>query len=140
MNEGIKKGIIFSIILIVLQFVLLLINDWEPKAQFILWLLQLIFYFIAGLVASEAEYNHCQDFEEENLERCVASGRGAAMTISILLWLYIIIRSILLDDAGLFNHFGVIGTLLFAILDVILSMGIGTFAGKSTKKKYSVYQ
>jgi hypothetical protein len=138
MNEGIKKGLIFGLVLIIIQVLLLIFNDGEPTAQFILWIIQLVAYFIASTIAAEAEYSKQGDFAQENLTQVAASGRGATMMICVLVWVYIILRSIILDDSGIFNNLGLF-SFIFAVFDFVCAIGIGSLAGNIVKKKYNQY-
>lgn len=137
MNEGMKKGLLFAMILIVIHIMILLFNNGSPSADLLLWFFQLICYFLAGSLAAESFASHSIDLDGVNPDFIVSSSRSATLIMCFVLWMFIILRSVILDDGGLFSHFGVIGSLGFGVVDFICALAIGGFVGVKIKNNHS---
>jgi hypothetical protein len=134
-NAGVAVGFIASIIIVIIHVLIDMVNEGSSQGDFVLWFFQLLVYFFIGIIAGSNQYKK-QINAMDSLQGIKEAGRGAAIIVSVILWVYIIVRSIALDDAGLFSSLGILFTLLFAIFDFILAMGLGTLGATIIHKKY----
>jgi hypothetical protein len=134
-NAGITVGIIASVIFLIIHVLIDMVNEGGTQGDFVLWFFQLLSYFFIGMIAGSSQHKNHAD-SNDPLYGIKEAGRGAAILISAILWVYIIIRSIALDDSGLFNSFGILFTLLFAVFDFLMALALGTFGAGIIHKKY----
>lgn len=134
-NSGITVGIIVSIIVLLIHVLIDMVNEGGSQGDFVLWFFQLLVYFFIGIIAGSNQHKK-QINANDPLQGIKEAGRGAAIILSLIMWVYIIIRSIALDDSGLFNSFGIVFSLLFAIFDFIMAIGLGTLGATIIHKKY----
>jgi hypothetical protein len=132
-NSGFGVGLVVGSIIVFVHITFILINDYRTSADLFIWIFQLISYYIAGYVSAKRQFeNNIDDIDVG--EHIPGAARGAALIISLLVWLYIIIRSLLINDAGMFFGFGILGSMGFLILDVMIALGLGSIAGKQVLK------
>jgi hypothetical protein len=137
-NSGIAVGIIAGIIMVIIHVLIDMVNQGSSRGDFVLWFFQLFVYFFIGIIAGSHQHKNRMTTDESLEEMGIKdAGRGAAMILSLVMWVYVIGRSIALDDPGMFNSFGVVFTLLFAIFDFLLAMGLGTIGASIIHKKYN---
>ena len=135
MNAGFRVGLIGAVIMIVVHLFLLLINQGETKGDLLAWLLQLVVYFFASQSAAQQQYNALER-SYEPLRGVQAAGVGAALTISFLVWVYIILRGVFRDAFGITIMVNPVGLYCMVVLDVLLALGLGSLGGHLVVKKY----
>jgi len=134
-KAGFIGGGIFSLLLIIIHVIVDAVNYWSSQADFVLWIFQLVLYFIAAMVSTSSQYQNQMNSDEPLLE-IVSAGRGAAMIMAVCMWVYIIIRSIALDDPGMFAGISFVLFIGFMILDMILAIVFGTGGGKVIENQH----
>lgn len=138
-NRGVLVGLVFSVILILVHGFIDFRNG-SSRADFVLWLFQFIVYFIASLIAANSEYELQKNSNEptdKSLKELPNAGRGAAMIIWVLLWVYIIARSLLWNDSGMFGDAGVVAFVVFVILDFVVAIALGSWGGSIIAKQHT---
>ena len=136
-NRGVLVGLVFSVILILIHGIIDFRNG-SSQADFVLWLFQFIVYFIAALMAANSEYQHQKNLDAPSLKEVVNAGRGVAMIIWVLLWVYIIVRSLLWDDSGMFGEAGVVAFVVLVVLDFVIAIALGSWGGSLIVKQHTV--
>jgi len=134
-NKGIIVGLIFVTIFIFLHIIIEIANNGETRGDFLLWFLQLLAYFFGGMIATSSQYQSQID-NDDPLSGITNAGRGNALVIFICIWVYILIRSIVLDDPGVFSGIGVFLSILFGVADLALAIIFGSIAGNIVKNKH----
>jgi hypothetical protein len=135
-NAGFLYGAIFALLIVVIHVVVDGMNYWSSQADLFLWGVQLVFYFIAGIAAANSQYK-VQINDDDPLLGIVSQGRGAAMIIAACSWVYIIIRSLALDDAGMFAGISFILFVGFMIIDFLLAIALGHGGGRIIEKQHA---
>lgn len=137
-NAGFRYGLAGAAISIAVNLVLLLLNEGQFRGDFLSWLAQLGVYFFISRSAAEAQYQANQrsgDFEY--LRGVQGAGLGAALITSILTWVYIFIRNIILDSFGAFIFVEPFSLFCVVSFDVALAMAIGSAGGRAASKRHS---
>ncbi len=139
LNPGFRFGFIGAIIAISINLMLVLIYSGDTRGDGIAWFFQLIVYFFVSHGAAESQYNsNIRWGGMEYLRGVQAAGLGAGLITSALVWAYIIIRGIIRDAFGIFILVEPFSLCCFILVDVLIAMGLGAWAGKSVAKKYGV--
>ena len=130
-NTGIQTGIAFSAFLLLIHAIVDWLNSGYSQADGVLWFFQVFIYFIASLTAANAQFRASQDSDKE-VEHMgiVEAGRGAAMITCLAMWAYIVVRSVVLDDAGMFGGSGILPFCGFILLDFIVAIALGNWGGR----------
>jgi hypothetical protein len=134
-NKGIVVGLVFAILFVIFHVIIEIVNDGETRGDFILWLFQILAYFFGGMIATNSQYQSQLEIDDP-LSGIANAGRGNALVIFICLWVYILIRSIVLDDSGLFSGFGIFPSILFGVVDLTFAIIFGSISGSIIKNKY----
>jgi len=137
-HAGIVAGLVGALVMIAVHLVLLLIFHGHIHGDWIAHGIQLIVYFFVSQVAAQNHYNG-QERSPEALRGVRGAGIGAAITTSILMWLFIVIRDIILDAVGLTPFIEVISTFCIVVIDVLLALAIGSWGGSIVEKKYKIF-
>lgn len=133
-NKGLVTGLVISFILVIIHILIEVINYGSTKADFFLWFIQILLYFFGGMIAASNQMK-VQHLSANPTEGIVNAARGSGMVIFFILWIYIIIRSIVLDDSGLFAGMGIVFSLGFGFVDLVLAIALGSFSGNQIRKK-----
>lgn len=134
-NLGISVGLTFSVILLLIHVAVDWLNGGVSQGDPILWFLQIGLYFAASLIASNAQYKSQID-DNEPLKDVMNAGRGAAMILCFVIWTYIIIRSLVLNDSGMFSGGGIFPFCGFILLDFIVAVAFGSWGGRIIEKQH----
>lgn len=134
-NSGIPVGLIAGFVVMIFHLMIDMVNQGDTKADLILWFLQLLVYFFIGIIAGSQQHNK-QVYDSDALRGVVEAGRTSAIILSLFMWVYIIIRSIALDDSGMFQSFGIGFSLLFGVVDFMIALGLGSLGASIIYKKY----
>ena len=135
MNAGILVGLIAATIMICVQLFFLLIFKGTNTGDWIALGIQLFVYFFASQSAAERQYRQ-QEREVEPLRGVRAAGIGAAITTSLIMWLYIFVRGIVRDALGITISIEPVSLFCMIVVDVLLAIGLGAWAGGMVEKKY----
>ena len=134
-NFGISVGLTFAVILLLIHAVVDWLNGGVSQGDVILWLLQIAVYFVASLIAANSQYQVQIDFNEPLLGVANA-GRGAAMISCAVMWSYIVVRSLVLDDPGMFAGGGLLPFCGFVLLDFVVAVAFGSWGGNIIENRY----
>lgn len=134
-NFGISVGLTFSVILLLIHAIVDWLNEGVSQGDGILWLFQIVIYFVASLTAANAQFK--SQIESDNQLKGVANaGRGAAMITCVVMWIYIVVRSVVLDDPGMFAAGGILPFCGFVLLDFIVAVAFGSWGGHIVEKQH----
>ncbi len=134
-NEGFRVGLIGAIVASTLHLLLPFFAQGAVWGDIFAWLLQLLLYVLVGRSAAQRQYDK-QQMELNPLEGVVGAGTGAALITSLLTWLFILVRSIIVDAAGNSVLVEPISLCLMVFLDIVAAIGLGTWSGRSVARKY----
>lgn len=137
-HAGFRVGALGGIVMWSVHLILLLIFQGTNQGDFLAWIIQLFVYYFLGRTAAEKHY-HVQRKEVEALRGVQASGTGAALVTSLLVWLYIILRGIIRDAIGFMILVEPLGLFCVVVIDVLIAMGLGSWGGKAIVKKHQTF-
>lgn len=131
---SVNVGIIFGLILLTIHIISDAANYWDSSRDMIFLFSRIPLYFFVGMIAANKQYK--QDLgTDAPLRRLGNASRSASLIITIVDWLYVIARSVIQDDSGLFSGLGIFLSLLFMGFDLILALVLGNFAGSIVQRK-----
>ena len=125
-NFGFKFGLI-GILVFAIVNIAAVITFSSTKPDFVLWIFQLIAYYIFGAQAAAAQRERQRNTLNQN-QGVAAASIGAAMVLSIGMWLVRILRDLVF---GIVNPYGILWMIVWALVDVPIAIGIGAAAGRS---------
>ena len=131
-NYGFKFGGIGFLVLTTV-YITALLTFQSTKPDFVLWFFQLFVYYIMGNQAAAAQSEKQRNTLEQN-QGVAAAAIGAAMVMSIGIWIFKILRDVYF---GIVNPYGILLMIVWVLVDVPIAIGIGAAAGRS---KTSVYK
>lgn len=134
-NFGISVGLTFSVILLLIHAIVDWLNGGVSQGDSILWLFQVAIYFIASLTAANAQFR-AQIDSDNQLHGVADAGRGAAIIACVAMWIYVVVRSIVLDDSGMFAGAGILPFCGFVLLDFIVAVAFGSWGGRIVEKQH----
>jgi len=134
-SYGLPVGLTFSVIILLIHAVVDWLNSGNSQGDSVLWILQALLYFVAALIAASSQFNS-QKHMDETLSGVIEAGRGAPMIMSGVMWGYIIVRSLILDDAGMFGGSGVFPFCGFILLDFVVAFSFGNWGGTIIRKRH----
>lgn len=131
---SVNVGIVFSLILLTIHVISDASNYWDSSRDMLFWFIRIPVYFFVGMIAANKQYK--QDLLTDTpLSRLGNVSRSAPLIISIVDWFYIIARSVIQDDSGLFAGLGILISLFFMGFDLLLALVLGSFAGSIVRRK-----
>jgi hypothetical protein len=136
-NAGFLVGMIAAALMIFVQLFFLLIFKGNNTGDWIALILQLVVYFFASQAAAQRHYNS-QEREIDSLRGVRAAGIGAAVTTSLIMWVYIFVRGIVRDAMGISISIEPFSLFCMVVVDVLLAIGIGAWGGSIVEKKYKI--
>jgi len=134
-NPGFTVGLTGGLVMIAISLAVFFMNGAETNGDLLVWVLQLVAYFFLGRIAAQQQAE-IQQHTYEPTRGIVGAGIGAPLVTSILMWIFLIIRDVVRDALG---NIVLLEPITFCgriIVDVLLAMGIGGFAGRSVEKQY----
>ena len=135
-NAGFRVGIIGGLFIVFLHLInLIVFRSRNSFSDLIIWLVQLISYFFIGKAAAQKHYDRSLDGYSD-LQSVQSAGTGGPLVTSFTVWIFIIIRGILLDAFGFFVIMNPVGLFCYIFTDVLIALGIGSLAGKSVVKNF----
>lgn len=137
-HSGFQVGLIGGILMVILHLAFLVVFQGTNTGDLIAWLIQLFLYFILGRVAANKEFRKLVGQGRE-LGGVQSAGLGAALVMSLIVWLFVIIRSIVRDDPGMFIITNPVGLFCAVVADILIALGLGSLSGKSVLKKQKDY-
>jgi hypothetical protein len=135
-HAGFRVGFIAGIIMVCIHVFLLFLNNWTNGGDPLAWVMAWFVYFFAGRTAAQQHYDAHRD--EYNPTRGVrGAGVGAAMVTAIFVWVFIIVSGVFRDAVGVTAFIEPITLYCLTVIDVMVAMGLGSWAGNMVVKKYS---
>jgi hypothetical protein len=137
-NKGIGTGIVITLLLVLAHILVDVLNYGDSRGDFFLWFIQALMYFFGGMIAASSQHRAQHDLPDPT-EGIANASRGSALILFAVMWCYIIIRSIALDDAGMFSGLGLVFSFFFGIADLALALALGSVSGNIIRKKNELY-
>lgn len=138
-HAGILMGLIGAAAMVVIHLFFLLIFQDMAVGDWVALVLQWILYFFLSQAAAQRHYDS-QERSPEAMRGVRGAGVGAAITTSLLTWLFIVVRDIVLDAMGQTISLVVILTFCMVVVDVLLAISIGSWGGSIVEKKYKTFE
>lgn len=139
MNAGFSSGLIGGLIISVVFLIFTLIDEnMDNRTDSLVFLIQLAVFFFIGQSAAERQY-YAQIEDPEPLEGVIGAGKGAALIVCTITWIFIIIRGIVRDSMGVFIFTDPVGLFFVILINFLIAIAIGTWAGKIVEKRYRLY-
>lgn len=136
-HTGFRLGAVGGLLMWGVYLVLLLIFQGGNQGDFLAWIIQLFVYFLIGRAAAQKHYDAQMD-EIDALRGVQGAGTGAALVTSILVWVFIILRGIVRDAIGFMVLVEPVGLFCLVMIDVLIALGLGSWAGKTVVRKYQI--
>ena len=137
MHTGFRLGLVGGLLMWGVHLILLLIFQGTNQGDFLAWGIQLFIYFLIGRAAAQKHYDDHID-QLDALRGVQGAGTGAALVTSILVWVFIILRGIVRDATGFMVLVDPIGLFCIVVIDVLIALGLGSWAGKTVVIKYQI--
>jgi len=134
MNAGFTVGLLAGLVMIIVSLAVFFMRGSETDGDVFVWLLQLAVYFFAGRMAADRQAE-AQRHTYEPGRGVVGAGVGAPLTVSGMMWVFIIIRGLVRDAMGMTILMEPVTFCGWIILDVLLALGIGGWAGRAVFKQ-----
>lgn len=135
MNQGFRVGLIGGVTTAFLHLLLPFFSGGQAWGELLAWLLQIFVYIFAAGSAAEAQYRR-QMYDAEPFNGIPGAGVGAALITSLITWLFILVRAVILDASGAMVIVEPISLYCIVVLDVSAALGIGSWRGRQVLKKY----
>ena len=136
-HAGFRIGAVGGSVMWGVHLILLLIFQGTNQGDLLAWIIELFIYFFAGRAAAQRHYDAQRD-EVDALRGVQGAGTGAALITSLLTWVFIIVRGIVRDASGFMVLVEPFGLFCMIIVDVLIALGLGSWAGKMVAKKYQI--
>jgi hypothetical protein len=137
-HAGFLLGLIGASVMVVIHLFFLLIFRYIVIGDWIALGIQLVVYFLVSQAAAQRHYDS-QERSPEALRGVRGAGVGAAIITSLLTWMFIVIRDIVLDAIGQTPSIEVLTTFCIVVVDVLLAIAIGSWGGSVIEKKYKAF-
>jgi len=137
-HAGFRLGAVGGLLMWGIHLILLLIFQGTNQGDFLAWTIQLFVYFFMGRTAAQKHYDAQRD-EVDALRGVQGAGTGAALVTSILVWVFIILRSIVRDAVGFMVLVDPIGLFCVMVVDVLIALGLGSWGGKTVVRKHQTF-
>ncbi|MEA5078535.1 MAG: hypothetical protein VB013_08185 [Anaerolineaceae bacterium] len=138
-NKGISTGIVIVVLLLLIHILVDVLNNGNSRADFFLWFIQVLLYFFGGLIAASSQFIAQHDLPDPT-EGIANASRGSALIVFAVMWCYFVIRSIAIDDAGMFAGMGLVFSIFFGMADLVIALVLGSISGSIIRKKNELYQ
>jgi len=134
MNAGFTVGLAAGALMVLISLAVFFMRGGETDWDLLVWIIQLAVYYLAGRAAARRQAE-AQRHTYEPGRGVVGAGVGASLTISGMMWLFIIIRGLVRDAMGMIIIMEPITFCGWIIFDVLLALGIGGLAGRAVFKQ-----
>lgn len=134
-HPGFQVGLIGGILLMAINLLLFLLNRGDTLADGLVWIFQVIAYFFLARAAAHRQAE-LRMRTYEPTRGITGAAVGAALTTSIFMWLYIIVRALVRDALGMFIIVEPLSLCFWIFIDVVIALVIGNAVGRSVEKHY----
>lgn len=136
-NEGFRTGLVGAITASLLHLILPFLAGGESWGDLVAWILQIFIYFFAANSAAESQY-HKQEMDSDPYNGIQGAGVGAAMITSVITWVFILIRAIVINATGSMVIVEPFSLYCIIVVDVALALAIGSWRGSSVLKRHKI--
>jgi len=127
-------GIVVGLLIVTIHMLSDGINYWDSSRDFLFWLVRIPLYFLIGMTAANSQFK--QDmFTDAPLDKLGNAARSASLILGIFDWIYIILRSLITDDSGLFNGLGIVISFVLVAFDFLIAIVLGNAASSLVRRK-----
>ena len=137
-HPGFRFGFLGALLTILLHQALPFISRGEAWGEGLAWVLQWAIYYFTGRSAAQQQYN-AQQNGLDAMRGVQGAGVGAGLVTSLLTWIFILIRAIVLYESGTFVIIEPISMYCIVVIDVCLAIALGAAAGRSIANKYRTF-
>ena len=139
-NTGVLYGFIGGFFLWTMYLVMMLLTHFDPnnKGDILVNILSLPLFYLLARLAAEAQYNQ-QRNSLNSAQGVQGAGVGAALISCALGWAFIYLRAILRDAIGIQIIIDPISLCLVTVVNFVLAIGIGKFAGSQIEKSHTYH-
>jgi hypothetical protein len=134
-HAGILMGVVGAVTMAGIHLFFLLIFREVVVGDWVALAIQLLVYFFISQAAAQRHYDS-QERSPEALRGVRGAGVGAAITTSLLTWVFIVLRDIILDALGQDLSLEILLTFCIVVVDVLLAIAIGSWGGTIVERKY----
>jgi hypothetical protein len=134
MNTGFSIGLTAGLVMILVSLAVFFMNGADTRGDVLVWIIQLVVYVFAGRMAASRQAEVMRHTYEPT-RGVQGAGVGAPLTASIMMWIFIILRGIVRDAMGMTIMIEPVTFCGWIILDVLLALGIGSWAGRAVLKQ-----
>jgi hypothetical protein len=134
-NAGFRVGLIGGFVMILTSLAVFFMNGADTDGDLLVWFIQLVVYVFLGRLAAQSQAE-TQLHTYEPTRGVQGAGVGASLTTSIIMWIFIIFRGIVRDAMGMFITIEPVSFCGWIVLDVLLALGIGSWAGHSVVRQH----
>ncbi|MBI5823892.1 MAG: hypothetical protein HZB18_07695 [Chloroflexi bacterium] len=133
-NAGFQVGLIGGVIMIFTSLAVFFMNGADTDGDTLIWLIQLVAYiFLARTAASRQAEAQSRTYEPARGVQ--GAGVGAALTTSLMMWIFIIVRGVVRDAMGMTITIDPVSFCGWIVLDVVLALVIGGLMGGAVAKQ-----
>jgi len=136
-HAGFRVGAVGGAAMWGVHLILLLIFQGTNQGDWLAWIIELFIYFFAGYTAAQKHYDAQRD-QVDALRGVQGAGTGAALITSLLTWLFVIVRGVVRDAIGFMVLVEPIVLFCIILVDVLIALGLGSWAGKTVSQKYQI--
>lgn len=134
-HTGFQVGLVGGTIMTFVSLAIFFINGTETDGDLLVWLIQLVVYvFLARTAANRQSEMQTRNYEPTRGVQGAAV--GAPLTTSLMMWLFIVARWLVLDGMGATVDIQPFNLCGWVILDVVIALAIGAVAGRAVVKQH----
>jgi uncharacterized membrane protein len=133
-HTGFRVGFIGGILMILVSLAVFFMNGADTGGDLLVWIIQLLVYVLLARIAANRQAD-LQSQTYEPVRGVVGAAVGAPLTASVMMWIFIIVRGIVRDAAGMTIIIEPIMFCGWIIFDVLLALGIGGMIGRSVMRQ-----
>ncbi|MBK6647475.1 MAG: hypothetical protein IPG44_17305 [Anaerolineales bacterium] len=121
--------------MIFVSLAIFFMNGADTDGDLLVWFIQLAVYFFLSRIAASRQVEQ-QSRSYEPTRGVQGAAVGAPIITSIMMWVFIILRGIVRDAMGMTIFIEPFSFCGWIILDVVLALGIGGWAGLAIIKQH----
>ena len=118
-----------------ISLLFLFISNGYKSADGFIYFLQLITYLVISKISAE-KIHRIQERESDHLHGIKKTAISASIFLSLLMWIFRIVRDIALSAKGYYVDFEPIFFFGWVVFDVLVAISIGSLMGNSVERKY----
>ena len=141
-NPALPVGLVAAVVMVGVHLFLLLVLNHSNTGRvvtgdWVAFAIQAVLYFLVAQIAAERQYSNNQSVDGYNpLQGVRAAGIGAAITTSLLVWVFMVVRGIVWDATGKAVSIDPLSLIFIVPAEVLLAIGLGALGGSLVERKY----